>query len=64
VTRTRISLYYLAGYLLVGGFALLFAPVRLYFIACLVPLYRVSRDPFFLVVLSVVAVGVAFTLMS
>jgi hypothetical protein len=26
VNRTRISLYYLAGYLLLGGFALLFAP--------------------------------------
>jgi hypothetical protein len=38
--------------------------VRLYFIACLVPLYRMSRDPFCLVVLGVVVIGAAFTLMS
>jgi len=113
VNRTRMSLYYLAGYLLVGGFALLLVPdqtlklllsnrdygevfprlagmlmsglgmniagiirvraqalypatlvVRLYFMACLVSLYWLFRDPFFLVVLGVVAVGVALTLMS
>jgi hypothetical protein len=111
--RTRISLYYLAGYLTVGGIALLLVPdytlrfllsngnygeifprlagmlmsglglniagiiraraqalypatlaVRFYFIVCLVSLYWASRDPFFLVVLGVVAVGVALTLTS
>jgi hypothetical protein len=111
--RTRISLYYLAGYLTVGGIALLLVPdytlrfllsngnygeifprlagmlmsglglniagiiraraqalypatlaVRFYFIFCLVSLYWASRDPFFLVVLGVVAVGVALTLTS
>ncbi len=113
MNRTRISLYYLSGYLLVGGFALVLVPdqtlklllsnghygevfprlagmlmsglgmniagiiraraeplypatlvVRLYFMVCLVSLYWVSRDPFFLVVLGVVALGVALTLTS
>jgi hypothetical protein len=38
--------------------------VRVYFMVCLVAIYWASRDPFFLVVLAVVAVGVAFTLTS
>jgi hypothetical protein len=38
--------------------------VRAYFIICLASLYGISRDPFFLVVLGVVAVGVALTLTS
>jgi hypothetical protein len=106
-----VSLYYLAGYLLAGGFALLLAPdhtlkilfsngdygeifprlagmlmsglgmtivgiiraraqalypatllVRSYFIVCLVCLYWWARDPFFLVVLAVVSIGVGITL--
>jgi hypothetical protein len=111
VNRTRVSLYYLAGYLIAGGVALLLAPdqtlkfllsnahygnvfprlagmalsglgmniagiiraraqalypgtliVRSYFIVCLVSLYWLSRDPFFLTVLVIVGVGVALTL--
>jgi hypothetical protein len=38
--------------------------VRLFFIVCLISIYLASRDPFFLVVLGVVAVGVGFTLTS
>jgi hypothetical protein len=38
--------------------------VRAFFIVCLVSFYWLSRDPFFLVVLGVVAVGAALTLMS
>jgi len=34
------------------------------FMVCLALLYWMSRDPFFLVVLAVVALGVALTLMS
>jgi hypothetical protein len=113
VNRTRASLYYLAGYLLVGGFALLLVPnhtlkillsnrdygevfprlagmlmsglgmtiagiiraraqalypatllVRSYFMVCLVALYWLVRDPFFLVVLGVVLIGVSMTLTS
>jgi hypothetical protein len=109
--RTRLSLYYLAGYLIIGGVALLLAPqqtlkfllsngdyggafprlagmalsglgmniagiiraraqalypgtllVRTYFSACLIALYGLSKDPFFLVVLGVVLIGVALTL--
>jgi len=111
MNRTRISLYYLAGYLIAGGVALLLFPdqtlkflrsnghygdvfprlagmvlsglglniagiiraraqvlypatlmVRTYFCVCLVWLYGLSRDPFFLVVLGVVLVGMALTL--
>jgi hypothetical protein len=36
--------------------------VRTYFSACLIALYWLSEDPFFLVVLGVVLVGVALTL--
>ncbi|MBV8209784.1 MAG: hypothetical protein JO133_06945 [Burkholderiaceae bacterium] len=36
--------------------------VRSYFIVCLLWFYRSSQDPFFLVVLAVVAVGFALTL--
>lgn len=113
MNRTRMSLYYLASYLMAGGFALLLVPhqtlkfllsngdygeilprlagmlmsglgmtvagnirartetpypatllVRSYFIVCLISIYLASRDPFFLVVLGVVAVGVGFTLTS
>jgi hypothetical protein len=113
VGRTRLSLYYLAAYLLVGGFALLLAPrqtltlllsnghygevlprlagmlmsglgmaiagiiraraqalypatllVRGYFIVCLVSLYWMAKDPLFLVILGVVAIGGVLTLTS
>jgi hypothetical protein len=113
VNRTRMSLYYLAGYLLLGGFALLLVPnhtlkfllsnadygdtlprlvgmlmsglgmtivgiiraraqtlypatllVRSYFLVCLVALYRINKDPLFLVILGIVALGVAVTLVS
>jgi len=113
VERTRLSLYYLAGYLIVGGVALLLVPdrtlrlllsdghygevfprlvgmfasglgmsilsiiqrraqalylgtlaVRAYFVVCLIAFYEISKDPLFLVVLAIVAVGVALTLAS
>jgi hypothetical protein len=113
VDRSRLSLYYLAGYLMLGGFALLVAPeptlkllqsnghygdvfprlagmllsglgmniagiiraraqalypatlaVRSYFVVCLVGFYLLSKDPFFLVVLVVVVIGMALTLTS
>jgi hypothetical protein len=111
VNRTRMSLYYLAGYLTVGGCALLLVPdqalklllsngnygnvfprlagmllsglglniagiiraraqalypatlvVRSYFVVCLLWFYLLSKDPFFLVVLGVVLIGMALTL--
>ncbi len=113
MNRTNLSLYYLAGYLTIGGIALLLAPewalklllsngnygdvfprlggmllvglgltiagiirakaealypatllVRTFFVACLVWFYWISRDPFFLVVLVVVLIGMALTLTS
>jgi hypothetical protein len=113
VNRTRLSLYYLAGYLLVIGLGLLLAPdrtlhllgsnrhydemfprlagmlmsglglniagmirartkalypatlaVRVYFVLCLVGFYWLARDPFLLVLLGVVLVGMVLTLSS
>jgi hypothetical protein len=111
--RTRISLYYLAAYLIVIGVGLLLIPdqtlrlmlsnghygavlprlagmlmsglgmtvagiiraradalypatlgVRAYFVVCLVGLYLVSRDPFFVVLLGIVVLGMILTLLS
>jgi hypothetical protein len=113
VNRTRISLYYLAGYLLTIGAGLLLLPnetlrlmlsdgqygtvfprlagmlmsglglniagiirarakalypatlgVRAYFLICLVWLYALTRDPFFLVLLGIVSIGVILTMLS
>jgi hypothetical protein len=110
MSRTRLSLYYLSGYLILLGLGLLLVPdrtlklllsngsygevfprlagmalsgiglniagmiraraqaqypgtllVRSYFIVCLVSLYWLSKDPFFLVVTGIVVVGVALT---
>lgn len=110
---TRVSLYYLAGYLLVIGFGLLLVPhetlkllfsngdygdifprlagmlmsglgltiagiilartqalypatlaVRSYFAVCLIAFYLASKDPLFLVVLGIVAIGMVLTLSS
>jgi hypothetical protein len=110
---TRISLYYLAGYLIVIGVALVVAPnatlrlmlsngqhedmfarlagmlmsglgmniagvirarvqalypatlaVRAYFLICIVWFYVRTRDPFFVVLLTIVAFGVILTLLS
>jgi hypothetical protein len=38
--------------------------VRSYFVACLALIYALSKDPFFLVVLGVVLVGMALTFTS
>jgi len=111
MNRTRLSLYYLAGYLLVIGVGLLLVPdgtlrllrsnghygesfprlggmlmsglglniagiiraraqalypatlaVRAYFVVCLVSFYGFARDPFFMVLLGVVVVGMTLTL--
>jgi hypothetical protein len=113
VNRTRLSLYYLASYLLIIGLGLLLGPdqtlhllhsnghygevfprltgmlmsglglniagmirartqalypatlaVRGYFVLCLLGLYSLERDPFFLVLLGVVLVGMVLTLSS
>lgn len=110
MNRTRLSLYYLATYLVVIGLALLFLPrttllllrasgvhgeafprfagmlmaglglniagiiraraealypatllVRSFFLACLGWFYWTTRDPFFLVITGIVAVGVSLT---
>jgi hypothetical protein len=108
--RTRLSLYYVVGYLTVAGLALLIAPtfaltlllsngsygdifprfvgmtllgldvlvlqiarkgieqlypttlvVRIFFIVVLSALFVMSGDPFFLVVVGIIAIGVAIT---
>jgi hypothetical protein len=113
LSRTRLSLYYLAGYLLIIGLGLLFAPdrtlhlldsnghygevfprltgmlmsglglniagmirartqalypatlvVRGYFVLCLVVFYWLAQDPFFLVLLGIVLVGMVLTMSS
>jgi hypothetical protein len=110
VNRTRLSLYYLAGYLLIIGLGLLLGPdqtlhllrsnghygevfprltgmlmsglglniagmirarthalypatlvVRTYFVLCLVGFWFLERDPFFLVLLGIVLLGMALT---
>ncbi|MCU7844517.1 MAG: hypothetical protein KZQ93_11825 [Candidatus Thiodiazotropha sp. (ex Monitilora ramsayi)] len=110
---TRISLYYLASYLWLGGLALIFAPklsaelmlsngdypaimlralgmfmiglgiivaqvirrrimelygttllVRLFFLFCLMTFYLFTRDPFFLVLFTIVVIGVMLTGLS
>jgi hypothetical protein len=110
MTRTRLSLFYLASYLTFAGLALLFVPtfalqlllsngdygevfprlagmlllglativvqiirhrlevlypttlaVRGFFLVTLISLFVISRDPFFLVVFAIVALGVIFT---
>lgn len=110
---TRISLYYLATYLWLGGLALMFAPrlsaelmlstgdysaimlralgmfmiglgiivaqvirrrimelygttllVRLLFLFCLMTFYLFTRDPFFLVLFTIVVIGVMLTGLS
>ena len=110
MTRTRVSLFYLAGYLIPAGLLLLLAPtfstrlllsngnygevfprpagmlliglgllvvqiirlrldqlytttvvIRLFFIVCLVVFYAMSGDPFFLVLVAIVGLGVIFT---
>lgn len=38
--------------------------MRAYFVLCLVGLYWVARDPFFLVLLAIVLVGMGLTLAS
>ena len=111
--KTRLSFYYLAGYLSIGGLALLFAPapsaklflsnveydpvmlrmngmfmlgiaiiiiqfirhqvtvlysttlvVRSLFLACLAAFYFMSSNPFFLVILAIVALGFVLTGLS
>ena len=113
MNRTRVSLYYLATYLIVIGVGLVLVPnetlrlmlstgeygavfprlagmlmsglglsiagiiraraqalypatlaVRAYFLICLVWFYALTRDPFFLVLLGIVSVGVFLTLLS
>lgn len=113
MNRTRLSLYYLAGYLLVIGLGLLFDPertlhlldsnghygevfprltgmlmsglglniagmirtrtealypatlaLRVCFVLCLVGFYWLAQDPFFLVLLGIVLVGMVLTLSS
>lgn len=110
MTKTRFSLFYLAGYLIPAGLLLLIAPtfstrlllsngdygevfprlagmlliglgvlvvqiirfhldmlytttlaIRLFFCACFVIFYLMSRDPFFLVLLAIVAFGLILT---
>jgi len=113
MTRTRLSLFYLAGYLIPAGLLLLFAPtfsiklllsngeygdvfprlagmlligigilvvqiirlrldilytttlaIRLFFCVCLIVFYFISKDPFFLVLLAIVAFGLILTGLS
>jgi hypothetical protein len=113
VNRTRLSLYYLAGYLILIGAGLLLIPeqtlrwmlsdghygtvfprlagmlmsglgmniagiirgrtevlypatlgVRTYFLICLGAFYALTRDPFFLVLLGFVLIGMTLTLLS
>ena len=108
--RTRLSLFYLAGYLIPAGLLLLFAPtfalrlllsngeygdvfprmagmlligigvivvqfirlrlemlytttlvIRAFFCGCFIVFYIISRDPFFLVLLGIVAIGLIWT---
>jgi hypothetical protein len=108
--RTRLSLFYLAGYLIPAGLLLLFAPtfalrillsngdygdvfprmagtlfigigvivvqiirfrmeilysttlmIRPFFCACFIVFYFISHDPFFLVLLAIVALGLIWT---
>ena len=110
MTRTRFSLFYLAGYLIPAGLLLLLAPtfstrlllsngdygnvfprlagmlliglgilvvqiirlrldqlytttvaIRLFFVVCLVVFYAMSQDPFFLVLVAIVGLGLIFT---
>ena len=110
MTRTRFSLFYLAGYLIPAGLLLLLAPtfstrlllsngnygdvfprlagmlliglgilvvqiirlrldqlytttlvIRLFFCVCLVVFYAMSGDPFFLVLVAIVGLGLIFT---
>ena len=110
MNRTRLSLYYLCGYLLIGGVVLLFFPkeglrlllsngdygdvfprvagmlltglgmailgiiwaraealypatliVRAFFLVCLGAFFLMTRDPFFLVLIAVVAFGFVLT---
>ena len=110
MNRTRLSLYYLAGYLLTGGAGLMLAPrlaatlllsnteysvvmlqalgmfmvglavlvvriirqriavlypttllVRLFFCVCLLFFYFTTRNPFFIVLFCIVALGVLLT---
>ena len=110
MTRTRFSLFYLAGYLIPAGLLLLLAPtfstrlllsngnygevfprlagmlliglgilvvqiirlrldqlytttlvIRLFFVVCLVVFYAMSGDPFFLVLVAIVGLGLIFT---
>ena len=110
MNKTRFSLFYLAGYLIPAGFALLLAPqfatkllfsngeygdvfprvagmlilglgliivqiirlrldvlytttmiVRIFFCACFVVFYSMSKDPFFLVLLGIVGFGLVLT---
>ncbi len=110
MTKTRFSLFYLAGYLIPAGLLLLIAPtfstrlllsngdygevfprlagmlligigvlvvqiirfhldmlytttlaIRLFFCACFVFFYMMSHDPFFLVLLAIVAFGLVLT---
>lgn len=111
--KTRLSFYYLAGYLTLGGIGLLFFPtlaaklflsnveydpimlrmsgmfmlgiaiiiiqfirheatvlysttllVRLLFVVCLTVFYLTSKNPFFLVILAIVALGFVLTGLS
>lgn len=113
MNRTRLSLFYLAGYLGLGGAGLLLAPqsslnllgatrtydpvfvrfsgmfavalsavvitfiqqrletlykntifIRVFFMVCLIWFYRQTEDPLFLVIITVVALGVLFTTAS
>ncbi len=113
MTRTRLSLFYLASYLSVIGLGLLLAPrgtlrflqstgdygdifprvsgmlmsgmglsifgmirarandlypatlfIRAFFIACIVAFYAMTRDPLFLVLVAIVALGFVLTLGS
>ena len=108
--KTRLSLFYLAGYLIPAGLLLLFAPqfstkllfsngeygdvfprlagmlligigilviqiirfrlevlytttlaIRVFFCVCFVGFYAISQDPFFLVLLAIVAFGLILT---
>lgn len=110
MTKTRFSLFYLAGYLIPAGLMLLIAPtfstrpllsngeygnvfprlagmlligigvlvvqiirlhpdmlytttlaIRLFFCACFIVFYLMSQDPFFLVLLAIVAFGLILT---
>jgi hypothetical protein len=113
MNRTRLTLYYLSGYLLIGGLGLLLFPtetlrlllsngnygdvmprlagmlmaglgmsifgiirtraeanypgtllVRAFFLPCIVALYVMTRDPFFLLLLGVVGFGFVLTGLS